>query len=56
MLVTTKILWLKSLLHEFGCKCDHVPVIFCDNDSIQHLAKNSVMHARIKYIEVDFHL
>ena len=42
--------WLTYLLAEFGCPTS-APVLYCDNASTIHLAKEPVFHARSKHIE-----
>lgn len=32
------------------------PVFFCDNINTKHLVSNPVLHARMKHVELDFHL
>lgn len=52
--MTIELIWVQSLLHEL-----HLPQISttlsCDNLRAIYLAKNHVFHARMKYIEIDFH-
>ncbi|KAM2761386.1 hypothetical protein COP1_025857 [Malus domestica] len=47
-------IWLQGLLDDLGVQQDHVDV-HCDNQSVIHLAKNQVHHARTKHIDVRFH-
>lgn len=54
-LLSIDIIWLRSLLKELGISCYSQPIAFWDNMRTQHLAKNLVMHARTKHIEVDFY-
>ena len=46
---------LKGLINKMGIKHDSVKVK-CDSQSAICLAKNQVFHARIKHIEVRYHL
>lgn len=54
-LVTTKLLWLKYVLYARRLPLPHKPIVYCDNISTQHLAKNPIMHSQTKNIKVDFH-
>lgn len=47
-------LWLWGLLDDFGIKQDCVD-LWCDSQSMIHLAKNQVHHARTKHIDVRYH-
>jgi hypothetical protein len=44
-----------GLLKELGYATMTVPSIWCDNFSATFLAVNSVFHARMKHIELDYH-
>lgn len=51
---TKEMVWLKSLLNELR----HPQInykLFSDSQSVIHLAKNSVYHARTKYIDIRYH-
>ena len=43
------------LLKDLGVYLYHPPILWCDNVSALALASNSILHARSKHIEVDFH-
>jgi hypothetical protein len=43
------------LLQELCVPTPIVPILWYDNISAYHMAKNSVFHARIKHIEIDLH-
>ena len=47
-------LWLWGLLDDLGIKQDSVD-LWCDSQSVIHLAKNQVHHARTKHIDVRYH-
>lgn len=49
-----EMLWMKQFLSELGFKQTKY-VLFCDNQSAIHLAKNSTFHARSKHIDVRYH-
>lgn len=51
--VTTKIIWLQSLLFKIGNISSSIPLLLCDNISATHLATNMVFHNRSKHIEID---
>ena len=52
---TTKILWLKSLLHEIRLPLTRTPTIWCDNISTVSLAANLELHSRTKLMELDLY-
>ena len=45
-----ELLWMKHFIHELGFKKQRY-VVYCDNQSIIHLNKNSIFHARSKHID-----
>ena len=47
-------IWLQGLLDELGFKQKHIKV-HCDGQSVIHLAKNQVYHARTEHIDVKYH-
>jgi len=49
-----ELLWMKIFLQELGFKQQQY-VLFCDNQSTIHLAKNSSFHSRSKHIDVRYH-
>lgn len=49
-----ELLWMKKFLTELGFKQQQY-VLFCDNQSAIHLAKNSIFHSRSKHIDVRYH-
>jgi hypothetical protein len=49
-----ELLWMKKFLQELGFKQQQY-VLFCDNQSTIHLAKNSSFHSRSKHIDVRYH-
>ncbi|PKI72945.1 hypothetical protein CRG98_006645 [Punica granatum] len=53
--VTVEILWLQFLLRELGISLCHPLTLWCDNISAIYLTTNLIFHARIKYIEIDYH-
>lgn len=52
---TVELLWLKSLLHEFGYTCFTKVILWCDNIGTIYLSSNIVFHAKTKHIELDCH-
>ena len=48
------ILWIRHQLKDYGVKLTNV-LIRCDNTSIINLSKNSILHSRMKYIEIRHH-
>lgn len=56
MAVTTyEIIWLCWFLVDMGIYVKNHTPLHCDNKSIIHIIKNSVFHARTKYIETNYH-
>ncbi|XP_015955113.1 uncharacterized mitochondrial protein AtMg00810-like [Arachis duranensis] len=49
-----KLKWLKGLLLDFQVDIPS-SMLFCDSQSIIHIASNPTFHERTKHIEVDFH-
>ncbi|RVW22382.1 Retrovirus-related Pol polyprotein from transposon TNT 1-94 [Vitis vinifera] len=49
-----ELLWMKRFIHELGFKQQRY-VVYCDNQSVIHLSKNSTFHARSKHIDVRYH-
>lgn len=50
-----KLLWLRKFAMELGVKQEKY-ILFCDNQSVIHLSKNSSFHSRSKHIDVCYHL
>lgn len=46
--------WLRGFLCDLGIERDHVDLWY-DSQSVTHLAKNQVHHARTKHIDVRYH-
>ena len=49
-----EVIWLRSLLKEIGRLQNNVHV-FCDSQSVIHLATNHVYHSKTKHIDVIYH-
>lgn len=49
-----EMIWLRGLLDELG-KEQRDSVLFSDNQSAIHLAKNSAYHTRTKHIDIRYH-
>ncbi|KAE8686612.1 Methyl esterase 17 [Hibiscus syriacus] len=47
-------IWLKMLFEELGHNQEYVS-LFCDSQSILHLARNLAFHSRTKHIRVQYH-
>ncbi|KAE8716977.1 cytochrome P450 71A9-like [Hibiscus syriacus] len=47
-------IWLKMLLEGLGHNQEYVS-LFCDSQSVLHLARNPVFHSRTKHIRVQYH-
>lgn len=50
----TKLLWMKEFLRDLGFQQQQY-VVFCDNQSAIHLAKNSSFYSRSKQIYVRYY-
>ena len=47
-------LWMKNFLQELGVNQDSY-VVYCDSQSVIHLAKNSTYHLKSKHIDMKYH-
>ncbi|RVW45847.1 Auxin transport protein BIG [Vitis vinifera] len=52
---TAEIVWMQALLQELCVPIPTIPLLWYDNISAYHMAKNPVFHARTKHIEIDLH-
>ena len=50
-----EIVWMQVLLQELCVPIPAIPLLWYDNISAYHMAKNPVFHARTKHIEIDLH-
>ncbi|EOX98011.1 Cysteine-rich RLK (RECEPTOR-like protein kinase) 8 [Theobroma cacao] len=50
-----EVLWLRSLLSDFGILHTSPISLYTDSQSAIHICKNPVLHERTKYIEMDYH-
>jgi hypothetical protein len=50
-----EIIWVESVLCERGMKQKDTTVLWCDNLDATYLSANPMFHARMKYVEVDYH-
>jgi hypothetical protein len=55
VLATAEIIWMQALLQELCVSPLAIPLLWYDNISAYHMAKNPVFHARTKHIEIDLH-
>ena len=54
-ITTCETVWLKRILKDLGVPIKDPILLYCDNMSSIHLARNPVFHARTKHIEVHYH-
>jgi len=47
-------MWLKMVMEELGHKQEKVS-LFCDSQSVVHLARNLAFHSKTKHIRVQYH-
>ena len=52
---TAEMIWMQALLQELCVSIPAIPLLWYDNISAYHMAKNPVFHARTKHIEIDLH-
>ncbi|WJZ95940.1 hypothetical protein VitviT2T_014671 [Vitis vinifera] len=52
---TSELLWLRWLLKDLGVSTSSAAPLYCDNQSVIHIAHNDVFHERTKHIEIDCH-
>ncbi|RHN51345.1 putative RNA-directed DNA polymerase [Medicago truncatula] len=53
---TCELQWLLYLLRDLHVQCVKLPVLYCYNQSIMHIAANLVFHERTKHLETDCHI
>ena len=54
-IVTSEMIWIKTLLAALGVFLEKPMQLFCDNQAALHIANNPVYHERTKHIELDCH-
>ncbi|KAL6346508.1 hypothetical protein AAG906_000126 [Vitis piasezkii] len=54
--VTCELIWLTTLLRDFGIQSKEPTTLFCDNEAVLHIAANLVFQEKTKHIEIDCHL
>ncbi|KAJ7541297.1 hypothetical protein O6H91_10G052900 [Diphasiastrum complanatum] len=52
---TQEVIWLQRLLTDLGKSQVDATTVYCDNKSCIHLAKNPILHAQTKHIEIHHH-
>ena len=52
---TSELLWLRWLLKDLGVSTSSATPLYCDNQSVIHIAHNDVFHERTKHIEINCH-
>jgi hypothetical protein len=49
-----EMIWLQRFMEELGKKQEN-NMLYCDNESAIHLAKNSAFHSKTKHIQLRYH-
>ena len=52
---TSEFLGLRWLLKDLGASTSSATPLYCDNQSVIHIAHNDVFHERTKHIKIDCH-
>ena len=52
---TFELLWLRWILKDLGVSTSSTTPLYCDNQSVIHIAYNDVFHEWTKHIEIDYH-
>ena len=52
---TYELLWLRWLLKHLDVSTSSATPLYCDNQSVIHIAHNDVFHERTKHIEINCH-
>ena len=50
---TSELLWLQWLLKDLDVSTSSATPLYCDNQSVIHIAHNDVFHERTKHIEIE---
>lgn len=50
-----EIIWLRRILEDLQYKQAQATILWCDNQSVIKMVKNSIFHERTKHIEIDCH-
>jgi hypothetical protein len=52
---TLKLMWVQTVLNELCIPCPRSARLWCDNIGAKYLTANSVLHRRMKHVEIDYH-
>ena len=52
---SSKLFWLQWLLKDLGVFTSSAIPLYCDNQSVIHIAHNDVFHEQTKHIKIDYH-
>ena len=52
---TSELLWLRWLLKDLGMSISSATPLYCNNQSVIHIAHNDVFYEQTKHIEIDYH-
>jgi len=53
---TCELQWLFYLLWDLHVQYVKLPILYCDDQSVMHIAANPVFHERTKHLEIDCHI
>ncbi|KAG8483075.1 hypothetical protein CXB51_021974 [Gossypium anomalum] len=52
---SSKVMWMQSMLIDFGISLTNIPKVWCDNTRTVAMATNPVQHAKTKHVDLGLH-